>query len=125
MAQARGRATAIVLVEAPDEAPASWIYSDLWDTAAAIPGVEVLADPGGREAALFGAATSGQTLLFDGSGTLRFEGGITGARGHEGDNAGRSSILALLRDDASDRPDTPVFGCPLPEPGVAAPRGVL
>jgi hypothetical protein len=125
MAKAQGRVSATVLVEAPDQAPDSWVRGDLWDTAAAIPGVEVLPDRGGREAALFGSATSGQTLLYDASGTLLFQGGITAARGHAGDNVGSRAVLALVRGDATDRLETPVFGCPLPEFGDTAPRGVL
>ncbi len=53
-------------------------------------------DADGREARHFGAATSGQTLLYDERGTLVFSGGITGARAHAGDNVGRQSLVALL-----------------------------
>jgi hypothetical protein len=47
---------------------------------------------GGREAALCKATTSGETVVYDAAGKLRFHGGITGARGHIGDNAGCSAI---------------------------------
>jgi len=51
-------------------------------------------------------------LLYDISGRLVFDGGITSARGHQGDNAGRSAISALLtgQHDVVVRA-TPVFGC--------------
>lgn len=89
------------------------MQSDLWRTAAAIPGVTLMHDDDGREARRFGSATSGQTLLYDGDGVLRFSGGITGSRAHAGDNAGRRSLVALLSGGQPDRAATGVFGCPL------------
>jgi len=65
------------------------------------------------EAKRFGAETSGQTLLYDERGTLAFSGGITGSRGHAGDNAGRASLLALINRSDADRRGSSVFGCPL------------
>jgi hypothetical protein len=55
-------------------------------------------------------------MLYDGNGRLLFSGGITGARGHSGDNAGRSTVLSLLSRDTVDRAETPVFGCSLFDP---------
>jgi hypothetical protein len=57
--------------------------------------------------------TSGQTFLYDARGTLLFSGGITGARGHAGDNAGRASIVALLNRAGAATTSTNVFGCSL------------
>src|SRR5438034_345135 len=42
-----------------------WETTDIWESAARIPGVRVQRDDGGREAKRFGAATSGQVLLYD------------------------------------------------------------
>jgi hypothetical protein len=81
--------------------------------AAAIPGVTVIADAAGREARLFHAATSGRTLLYRQHGELLFDGGITGARGHVGENAGATTLARLLTDGSSARAATPVFGCPI------------
>jgi hypothetical protein len=51
-------------------------------------------------------------VLYNAAGALLFSGGITAARGHEGDNAGREMVLAhLAANDAGRR--APVFGCPL------------
>ncbi len=47
------------------------------------------------------------------SGTLLFSGGITGARGHAGDNAGRAAIVALLNQLNPATTATNVFGCSL------------
>jgi hypothetical protein len=92
---------------------AGWEQTSLWRTARSLPNVTVLRDDDGAEAQRFGAETSGQTLLYDERGTLAFSGGITGARGHAGDNAGRASLLALLSRTTTDRRGSNVFGCPL------------
>ena len=102
-----------VLVLAPSSAKAEWVRSSLWRKAAAIDGVRVIADPDGREARRFGAATSGQTYFYDRGGRLRFSGGITASRGHEGDNAGRSAIERLVTDERGEHTSTFVFGCSL------------
>jgi hypothetical protein len=44
---------------------------------------------------------------------LLFAGGITAARGHAGDNAGRSAIETLLAGGRPGYDRTPVFGCPI------------
>jgi hypothetical protein len=113
MTQAQGRVTAYVLFVRPPGFSDGWVQSDLWASAAAIPGVTPVLDDGGTEAGLFHAETSGQTVLYDSTGNLLFRGGITSARGHAGDNAGRTTIVSLLTAGEADRRDTPVFGCPL------------
>jgi hypothetical protein len=120
MAVCDGKLTATVLMLRPRDAPVGWERTDLWHSAAAIPGVLVLADEGGAERRRYGAATSGQTFLYAVDGRLLFAGGITESRGHSGDNAGRSAILSLVR-GPSDRPRsepirTPVYGCALLDP---------
>ena len=107
-----------VLMLAPSSASRDWVRSPLWRKAAAIPGVTVVADSDGRQAARFGAFTSGQALLYDASGRLVFSGGMTSARGHEGDNAGRSAIERLVRHDGADHASTFVFGCALFAPAA-------
>ncbi len=96
---------------------------DLWRNAAQIPGVRVVKDPGGKEAALFGALASGQTMFYDTDGKLQFSGGITASRGHSGDNVGRSTITALLFNGKSAAKSTPVFGCYLGNPETRAKNG--
>jgi hypothetical protein len=100
----------------PPGVPARWERTDLWNAAVKIPGVSVHVDDGGAEATRLGVMTSGQVLLYDRGGALRFAGGITASRGHAGDNPGRSAVENHL----AGRPDalttTPVFGCPLLAP---------
>jgi hypothetical protein len=104
--------TTHVLVVRPE---ADWENTDLWRTTTAIEGVNVIADPDGHEAELFGARTSGQVYLYAPSGELLFEGGITSSRGHEGPSVGRDRIIALVTgDDAADE-NSDVFGCALDE----------
>jgi hypothetical protein len=102
-----------VLFYKPRGAPDSWAHTSLWDTAAAIPGVAVRCDEEGREAALFGASTSGAVALYDAAGHLRFSGGITAERGHAGDNDGTDSLAAILNGHTPTRTTMPVLGCSL------------
>jgi hypothetical protein len=85
----------------------------LVERARAIPGALVASDLGAREARRFGASASGQVLLYDAAGLLLFEGGITAARGHAGDNAGEDALVAALRTGIRQEQPAPVFGCPL------------
>jgi len=113
MAQCGGRVSAHVVFIHPDGLPQEWTHSGLWESAAAIPGVQVHADPDGREARRFGAESSGHVVLYDGFGHLVFRGGITSARGHAGDNAGENVIIATLNGGRTTLKETPVFGCGL------------
>ena len=113
MARCQGRLNAYVLVIRPKEFSADWEKTDLWYSAAAIPGVTVAEDEEGAEAQRFHAATSGQTLLYNLEGILQFSGGITASRGHSGDNAGRSAIVSLLEEGSANQAQTLTFGCSL------------
>lgn len=113
MAHCQGLFSAQVWFIQPEGMTEDWVKSDLWRTAAAIPGVQVNVDYKGEEASLFQAVTSGQTLLYDVSGGLMFQGGITLARGHSGDNPGRDFIESLLNKKIAHAASAPVFGCAL------------
>jgi hypothetical protein len=123
IARAPNRSKAYVVFVKPGRVgtSAGWEDTDLWRQAAAIPGVTVIRDDDGHEAGLFRAETSGQTFLYAPDGALLFTGGTTGARGHAGDNTGRSALLALLRREAPGQRATPVFGCSLFAPGDREP----
>lgn len=117
MTRCRGKLATTVLMLRPEGKPDGWERTDLWDSAAAISGVSVVSDVGGAESRRFGAATSGQALLYAADGRLLFAGGITESRGHSGDNAGRAAITALVLGTAktavASPAVTPVYGCPL------------
>jgi hypothetical protein len=116
MTNCKGRISAYVLFAIPQGAPSDWYKTDLWSSAAMIPGVTTIVDPDGRNASRFGAQTSGQVVFYDRDGELRFRGGITQARGHVGDNAGRSAIEAIVNNGQTQIDHTVVFGCPLFNP---------
>lgn len=90
--------------------------SDLEVTARGIPGLNVVNDLGGTKARSFGASTSGATVLYSSSGALLFCGGITGARGHAGDNVGASMLSAAVQSGIAAPARAPVFGCALLDP---------
>jgi hypothetical protein len=113
MARTRRRPRGYVVFIKPGTMPGEWEHTELWQAAARIPDVTIVRDDGGVEAQRFGAETSGQTFLYDTSGRLMFSGGTTGARGHEGDNIGRATILALLNQEHTSRSRSFVFGCSL------------
>lgn len=108
-----GRMRVHVLFYTDPELGTEWAQSELWTYAQSIPGVELVADPLGETAARFGARTSGQVFLFGADGRLLFEGGITAARGHEGDNAGAEAVGDLVLRGRARTTHTPVFGCAL------------
>ncbi len=71
------RAKLNVLSFKPANKPAGWATSSISRTLASMPGTKIWLDDEGREAARFGAVTSGQLLIYDAEGRLRFSGGIT------------------------------------------------
>jgi hypothetical protein len=120
MTHCRGRVSARVLFLSPNSQSTNLVLTDLWRAAAAVPGLALGLDRNGREARLFGAQTSGQVVLYDAGGRLRFEGGLTLARGHPGVSPGRDAVEALLHDKRAPVTQTPVFGCRLFDTGAMA-----
>lgn len=116
MAHLHNRATAVAVFVRPHDAPDGWDDTDLRRSAAAIPGVTVMTDLDEAEADIFNAQVSGQTMLYSAEGTLLFSGGITAARGHSGDNAGRSSVVSFVSSGTAAQNRTPVYGCTLRTP---------
>jgi hypothetical protein len=123
MTRLQGKATAAVIFVRPANLPDAWEKTELWHNAEAIPGVSVFSDMGGVEARRFGAQASGQTILYDAGGRMRFSGGITASRGHSGDNAGRSAIISLVTTGTAQTERTSVFGCSLHDPTTRADKG--
>lgn len=113
VSRCQDRLTVHVVFCAPPGAEEGWEQSDLWRHAEELPGVSVIADLDGLEARRFGAHTSGATYLFDATGALRFAGGITSSRGHEGDNEGRSAVIDHVLGREPGRATTFVYGCAL------------
>lgn len=95
-----------IVVAGPD------VEGDLWEHAGRIAGAVRFIDDG-REAARFGALTSGYTVVYDHDGIQRFAGGITGERGHVGDNVGRDAVQRVVAGLENQIRSHSVFGCAL------------
>jgi hypothetical protein len=106
----------LVVFFKPKHRSEDWVKDQLWTRTMDIPGLQAIIDEDGAEAARFGVHSSGQVFLYDSKGTLVFHGGITSARGHMGDNAGRDAILAFVESGKPKLPATPVFGCTITNP---------
>lgn len=100
-------------VMVPTDAEAAWTETQVWALARELPGAAVHPDPGGAAARQYGAAASGQVLFYDAAGALRFAGGLTAGRGHEGQTAGQDALLAAIRSGSSPPAQAPVYGCDL------------
>jgi hypothetical protein len=113
MTLVNGNLQTYIIFSKPADESEEWTATDLRTSAEAIPNVRVLIDEDERETKIFNAQTSGLTLLYDRHGNLRFDGGITASRGHEGDNAGSRAIFEIITEDIFRTPETAVYGCPL------------
>jgi hypothetical protein len=101
-----------VFMYKPAGEPDSWLEGTLLDACRRMH-CQVRPDPDGRLAASLGSLTSGGVILYGADGRLRYQGGITSSRGHEGDNAGEQAIIEILRGRRSSHRSMPVFGCPI------------
>jgi len=115
MAQNLASLSAEVLCAEYDSLPEPVEQSAIWRRAQRIPGVTVVKDLRGAEARHFATLTSGEARLYDCRGALLFHGGITGSRGHVGDNSGHAAVMEFVTGRATSRTptSTPVFGCSL------------
>jgi hypothetical protein len=107
-----GQVSTTVLFYRPKNS--GWLPGDLWQKVAReIPGARQIWDDEGREAKRFGARTSGFAMLYDAKGDLLFRGGVTGSRGHEGDNLGIDQLRASIDTGQPAPHSSLVFGCAL------------
>ncbi len=100
-----------VVFYCPSDQADSWVQSDLWTGALRVSPHSPVIDRGAVETKRFGISTSGHVLLFDRQSICRYSGGITGSRGHDGDNTGLRAVLDLLQGDSIAESRYPVFGC--------------
>ncbi|HEX2862106.1 MAG TPA: hypothetical protein VHN79_10725 [Lacunisphaera sp.] len=101
----------LVFADEVPESPAR--ASALYRLASALPRTRLVCDTSGAELQRFNFQTSGETRLYRPDGRLVFRGGITGSRGHVGDNPGRDALLVALRTGDPAPAPLPVFGCAL------------
>lgn len=109
MTHLRGEAVGHVVLVSPESDDES--SDDLLEQARLIPHTTVHHDATGREADLFGARTSGQAYVYAPDGALRFAGGITPSRAHEGRSEGHRAIEEAILQAISSTAQTPVYGC--------------
>lgn len=109
-----------VLFYRPAGVPKGWMRSSLYYKAKSMPRVRAVRDLNGVLASKFRGSVSGQTYLYNSRGELLFSGGITFSRGHEDDNPGEESVLALLAGQKPICRYSPVFGCSI-QPGILTP----
>lgn len=113
MARCAGQLVGTVLVVRPAGAPPNWEAGGIVDALSHIPGVTTKIDEDGADALALGLSTSGQVVLYDQARVMRFTGGITPTRGHEGANIGEDSIINLVIGHTPPATSTPAFGCRL------------
>jgi hypothetical protein len=114
LTRCKGQVEVHVLVYLPEHAGHAWSPTRRLRGLGTMPGVHLVDDPAGEQAALFGARTSGLVALYGQDGRLLFRGGLTSARGHEGDSEGQRALLGLIQNNQSDYPrETCVYGCPI------------
>ena len=80
---------------------------------------QIVPDPGGLLARRFGAATSGEIILYAADGRLLFQGGITPMRSEAGDGPGADALRRALATGTAQFRPVSVFGCPIYLPGHA------
>lgn len=107
----------LAVVYCPDGAPSEWAHTDLWSGMRQLVSQPPLIDRGGRVTRQFGARISGEVMLYSPRGRLRFQGGITSGRGHEGGNPGSVALQRLLDGETLPSTRLPAFGCAITESG--------
>lgn len=102
-----------VIVLSYVEPTTDWNRKVIWDRCNSIPGAKIVVDRDGNEINAFRASTSGETFIYNEAGQLLFSGGLTGFRGHEGDNQSLDIAESTANGDLCAPQETPVFGCSL------------
>lgn len=124
MSHLQGKVDAVMYCYRPPGTEA-WDGGTIWTRAGEIPGLVRAFDEDGRIAAAAGAVTSGHTLFYDPDGNLAYSGGLTAARGHEGESAGQKKIRELVAHGPVTPGAGPVYGCSLRDPVVDVEKGNL
>lgn len=97
----------------PETESEEWVQTSLYFKAKRITGVRVITDYNYKEADAFDAQVSGQAFFYNQNGVLVLAGGLTPARGHEGESVGQSVILNFLDGRTSEVSRAQAFGCAL------------
>lgn len=107
---------ALFWVEDEETNPAALETNRYWKRVSKMEAANAAIDPQGKRAAQFGALVSGAVAAYDRSGVLRFQGGLTPSRGHDGPSRGLDILESIARGEpVGDTKTTPSFGCSLAE----------
>ena len=115
----KGRVNAtIVFVKPSADLNDEWVQSKLWKSAKEIKTAELLVDEKGAIAKTFDAQISGQVLLYDEHGQLRYSGGLNEARGQQPSGVAEERLVSMINKkiaakDANVSKGLPALGCPL------------
>ena len=91
--------------------------TDYWRRLDRMAGARPVRDVAGHWAKLLGAPVSGTVAVYDAGGALRFQGGLTASRGHDGPSRALSMLSAWA--EGASFPESvslPAFGCALETP---------
>jgi hypothetical protein len=113
LGQCQNSVSVNVLFVRPKGVADDWARTSLRRAAESIPGVRVSLDGNGKEARRFAAESSGYVVLYSPKGELLFSGGITGSRGHAGQNPGEDAVIALVNGRTLPLTHSHVYGCDL------------
>lgn len=103
----------IVVFPIPPGAAEDWIDGTNHTAARRLPGTLLYEDTEGQVTDRFGVSISGTVLAYGTDGALRFRGGLTASRGHEGPNTGSLALRSLASGETPAQSSSPVFGCAL------------
>ena len=112
LSRAANTSDVTVLVYKPADKADGWSESPLVEDCRRM-NCRIIQDADGKLAATLGSLTSGSVALYDHKGRLRYQGGITASRGHEGDNGGEKAVIEILLGNRESHRSLPVFGCPI------------
>lgn len=110
----------IFVLVCPESLQSEWANSALARRCQTIPDGRLIVDSDGQLAKRFEATTNGYCLLYCPIGRLLFQGGVTTARGHEGESLGRVALKQLLSGQPNSIDCAPVFGSELSQSNQVA-----
>lgn len=102
----------VAVAYCPKDESTTWIDSRITEVFRKL-SATVIADRGAVVAQKFGVETSGHVLVYQASGRLVFDGGITPGRGHEGDCPASRNLIQKVSAHSGQLDQWPVYGCPI------------
>ena len=101
----------IPVIFRPLHGDATWLETDNTRRLATLTRRSLVDDEDSQLARQFNVQVSGHCLLYDCAGRLRFSGGITASRGHEGRCRTLAALTKTLEGHSIDQTRWPVYGC--------------